>query len=87
MRFAFIHHHREDFELNILCRVMHVSRSGYHAWVNRDAPARVQDDASLTQRIKAIHRDSKDTYGAVRHESQQPSASTALEFPGIVWLD
>jgi len=66
MRFAFIHVHRERFDLSILLRVMNVSRSGYHAWINRDLSARALDDAELIRRIKEIHRVSRRTYGAPR---------------------
>lgn len=31
MRFAFIHAERDAYPLAVLCRVMQVARSGYHA--------------------------------------------------------
>ncbi len=49
-----------------MCRVLEVSTSGYYAWLRRQASNRDQDDAMLTEKIRAIHRWSRGTYGAPR---------------------
>jgi putative transposase len=43
-----------------------VSRSGYYAWRNRLASERARFDAVLSEKIEAIHRNSRATYGAPR---------------------
>ncbi len=52
-----------------MCRVLEVSPSGYYAWRNRQPSDRQVTDAVLTERIRAIHRRSRGSYGAPRiHE-------------------
>jgi putative transposase len=48
------------------CRVLGVSESGYHAWRTRLPSKRAVADAELTERIRAIHTQSRETYGAPR---------------------
>src|SRR4051794_11823077 len=49
-----------------MCRVLGVSRSGYHAWAVREPSARALTDHALTGRIVEIHADSLKTYGSPR---------------------
>ena len=49
-----------------LCRILGVSRSGYYAWRNRLPSERTRFDAVLSEKIEAIHRNSRATYGAPR---------------------
>ena len=50
----------------VVCRVLAVSASGYHAWRKRPPSRRAVEDVVLTARIKAIHEMSDGTYGAPR---------------------
>jgi putative transposase len=54
------------FSIATMSRTLGVSRSGFYAWRERAAPARWKADAALTERIKAIHKASSETYGAPR---------------------
>lgn len=54
------------FPLATMCRTFGVSRAGYYAWLGREPSARCRADAELSDRIKAIHKASKETYGAPR---------------------
>ena len=49
-----------------MCRVLGVSRSGYYAWLNRQASARAVEDERLKDKIEEIHSDSRGTYGVPR---------------------
>jgi putative transposase len=49
-----------------LCRALGVSRSGYYAWRQRPPAARVRRDHALGQQIRAIHAESRGTYGMPR---------------------
>jgi len=49
-----------------MCRVLGVSTSGYYAWVGRGQSTRSIRDAELTAIIKAIHLQSRGTYGVPR---------------------
>ena len=57
---------RATYPIATLCRVLGVSPSGYYAWRPRPPSARRVLDAALLERIRAIHRKSRGTYGAPR---------------------
>ncbi|HEY4752356.1 MAG TPA: IS3 family transposase [Candidatus Limnocylindrales bacterium] len=50
----------------VACRILRVSRSGYHAWSTRRPSARAVADEQLTGTIMAIHEMSRRSYGAPR---------------------
>jgi transposase InsO family protein len=66
MRFAFIDSEKAAYPLRILCRVLQVSKSGYYAWLRRDASARAHEDEKLRPKIVAAFERGRGTYGAVR---------------------
>ena len=49
-----------------MCRVLGVSRSGYHAWVTRPPSARALEDARLTTRIGELFALRRKVYGSPR---------------------
>ncbi len=66
MKYAFIREHRHAFAVAPLCRLMHVSRSGFHAWLQRGPSQRVQRDAQLLLNIRRIHVEHRSAYGAIK---------------------
>ena len=66
MRFAFIAKHRHIWPVSWLCGVLEVSRSGFHAWLNRPTSAHEIQDAKLVTAIETSFRASDRTYGARR---------------------
>lgn len=54
------------FPIQTMCKAFGVSRAGYYAWLGREPSARARADAELTTRIEAIHKASRETYGAPR---------------------
>jgi putative transposase len=61
---------QEQHAVATLCRVLEVSQSGYHAWSKRAPSQRARQDATLSERIEAIHARSKGTYGVPRIQAQ-----------------
>jgi putative transposase len=57
---------RAMFCISTMSRTLGVSRAGYYAWLDREPSTRARDDAELTDRITAIHKASRETYGAPR---------------------
>ena len=57
---------RANYPIATQCRVLGVSPSGYYAWLDRAPSARRVIDEALLERIRAIHRKSRGTYGAPR---------------------
>jgi len=66
MRFAFIAKHRHIWPVAWLCVALDVSRSGFHAWLNRSPSARSRYDERLSAVIVTSFRSSDRTYGARR---------------------
>lgn len=66
MIFALIAKHRSIWPVAWLCEVLDVSRSGFHAWLNRSPSERSRMDAVLLERINQSFRSSDRTYGARR---------------------
>jgi len=64
--FQFIAAWKAEHSIKIMCRVLEVSRSGFHAWAAREPSVRALADAALTGRIAGIHKDSRKTYGSPR---------------------
>ncbi len=64
--FRFIAAEKANHPVSQLCRMLGVSRSGFHAWQRRPPSGRDLADAWLVERIKEIHVESRHTYGARR---------------------
>jgi putative transposase len=64
--FRFIATRKAEHSIKTLCRVLGVSRSGYHAWERRTPSDRELADAWLAERVREIHAESRGTYGARR---------------------
>jgi putative transposase len=57
---------RLDYPTTILCKAFDVSRSGFYAWLTGKPSRRAQEDERLKVAIKAVHRQSRETYGTLR---------------------
>jgi hypothetical protein len=64
--FRFIAAEKANHPISLMCRLLGVSRAGFHAWERREPSARELADAGLLERIRAIHVESRQTYGARR---------------------
>ena len=64
--FRFIAAEKAVHSITIMCRVLEVSRSGYHAWTQRPASPRAVEDARLTTRIRELHKLRRGVYGSPR---------------------
>ena len=64
--FRFIAAEKASHSIAIMCRVLEVSRSGYHAWTRRPLGPRAVEDARLTARIRELHRKRRGVYGSPR---------------------
>jgi putative transposase len=64
--FGFIAARKTEHSVKTMCRVLEVSRSGYHAWARRRPSARALEDERLTERIREIHALNRKVYGAPR---------------------
>ena len=66
MRYAFIEQHQARFRTATLCRVLNVSRSGFYDWQTRVPSVRAQADVRLLAEIQRVHREHRETCGALK---------------------
>jgi putative transposase len=69
--YAFIMQHQETWPIAVLCEVLGVSRSGVYASAHRQAARyREHDAAALLARVRAIHTETRQSYGRRRMAKQ-----------------
>jgi putative transposase len=61
-----IRRYRGEYSIQMMCRALGVSRSGYYDWLRRPESARAQRHRLLTEQIRCFHQASRQTYGAPR---------------------
>ena len=66
MRFQFIDDYRDQFPVQLMCKVLKVSRSGYYAWRTRPVSAREMANQKLYVLIKAVYDAYEGLYGSPR---------------------
>jgi putative transposase len=57
---------KTNYPVAVMCRVLNVSRTGFHNWERRAPSDRALTDAWLTEKIKQIHQESRGVYGVPR---------------------
>lgn len=57
---------RREYPVRLLCRVLAVSQSGFHAWLTRGPSARERARERLKLAAQAAHQRTRQTYGAAR---------------------
>lgn len=66
MKFAFIKEQLSAFSVEICCKVLEVSRSGYYLWLRRPASARAYRRQELARKIAQVHEQNRKVYGSPR---------------------
>ena len=66
MKFAVIARHRSIWPVAWLCEALDVSRSGFHAWLNRSPSRHARYDETLLGKVRDSFTMSDRTYGARR---------------------
>jgi transposase InsO family protein len=69
MNYRVIHETAKEYKhysIKKMCRVIHVSRSGYYEWLKRDKSSRKKKDLELKEKIRSIYEQSKKRYGSPR---------------------
>ncbi len=63
---VFIDEHRKDHPVDLLCRVLEISRNAYYSWKSHVVTQREERDQILSGDIQASHKRSRQTYGSRR---------------------
>lgn len=58
--------HCSEFQVEEMAKILKVSRSGYYDFLKRSVSSRAQYNKELTNKIRAIHTASYETYGSPR---------------------
>jgi putative transposase len=66
MKYRLIGAEKAQHPVSLLCEVLGVSRSGFHAWLKRHPSKRWVSEVRLLELIQAIHEESDGTYGSPR---------------------
>ena len=66
MKYRFIENHRDQYPINLMCRVLAVARSGYYEWRKQPLSAQKMADLLLLMHIRDIFAESRNTYGSCR---------------------
>jgi putative transposase len=70
--------YQADYPVANMCRYLGVSPSGFYAWLRRSPSQRCQSDIALGDRIEALHRASRSTYGRPRIHADLREAGIAI---------
>jgi hypothetical protein len=82
VRFAFIRDHKAVFPVEVLCKVLKVSRGGYYVWSRRPpSPAAVRRGGLVTA-IQQAHIESRATV-TVRSSASFPNLLLSDDWDGI----
>lgn len=54
------------FSIEMMCKVLGVSRSGFYSWLKRKPSKRALENEELMVQIRSVHKKSKETYGSPR---------------------
>ena len=68
--FKLIAAEKANHPIDLMCRVLGVSRSGFYAWATRAPSDRQLHDAWLTGQILEIHKETRGVYGAPRIQAE-----------------
>jgi len=67
---------KTSFPVQLMCRMLKVSRSGYYDWRDRPPSRRSRQDDALTAKIREIHRRSRETHGSPRVHAELRALGT-----------
>jgi putative transposase len=77
-RYRFIAVEKAHHSVVLLCRVLGVAKSAFYAWQHHHSSAHAQADQRLTEQIRAIHDQSRCTYGAPRVHAELRQRGTRV---------
>jgi putative transposase len=66
MMFQFMEDNSKTYEIQNMCDILKVSKSGYYAWKTRQPSPRQKENEQLLGRIRQIHTESRNLYGSPR---------------------
>ena len=74
------------FPIEKMCRVLKVSKSGYYKWLKSSPSKRAIQNQVLTEQIRQVYQQSKQTYGSPRITQELLSRSIKVSRPRVARL-
>jgi len=74
MKYEFMKNYAHEFSIERMSQVLDVSRSGYYQFIQGRLSARAQENKRLSEKIKVIHKESRETYGSPRIHAELHSS-------------
>ena len=66
MRYRFVERYKKAWPVRLMCKVLKISPGAYYAWRKRPEPARMRENRALIPRVREIHAQMRESYGARR---------------------
>jgi putative transposase len=66
MKYQFIQENQPDHDVELMARLLKISRSGYYAWMERPICNRSRENSKLIKEIRSIQKGTRYTYGSPR---------------------
>jgi putative transposase len=66
VKYAVVHNNIGAFSVQLMCRMLEVSRAGYYAWSGRKESRRDAADRELSVKIAEVHERTRGIYGSPR---------------------
>ena len=66
MKYRFVAAERASYPVRLLCKIVGVAASGFYAWLRRVPGRRQEYDRRVSERVRQIFQDSRQTYGSPR---------------------
>jgi transposase InsO family protein len=78
VKYAVIAQYRDDYPVRLMCRVLEVAPAGFYAAATRPPSAHAQRDVALEARVRAVHKASRECYGAPRVHAELQAQGEAV---------
>lgn len=66
MKFKLMRDESNRYDINLMSKVLKISRGSYYAWLNRPLSELAKGNAYLSERIRTVYNQSKQRYGSPR---------------------
>lgn len=66
MKYQFIQDHEDTHRVTVLCEALDLKRSSYYDWRLRQQSEREKQNAVLLDKIRMIHKATRESYGAIK---------------------
>jgi putative transposase len=73
MKYEFMNNHKDEFSIEKMSKMFNISRSSYYQFIQAEPSKRSLDDERLLEKIKVIHKESRQTYGSPRIHAELQS--------------